>query len=115
MTYYDLFLAPVPSWNREKYLDFAKTMDPIFKEYGALSVTDCWGSDVPEGKVNSLHTAVLREEGEEVVFGFIKWESKAARDAGWEKAMADERMAGGEMPFDGKRMIFGGFDQIFEI
>ena len=115
MTYVDLFLAPVPEGNKEKYLEFAQKMDPIFKEYGALSVTDCWASDVPEGERNSLHTAVLREEGETIAFGWITWESKEARDAGWEKAMADERMAGGEMPFDGKRMIFGGFDKIFGV
>lgn len=115
MTYIDLFLAPVPSENKQNYLEFAQKMDPIFKEFGALSVVESWGSDIPEGELNSLHTAVMREEGESIAFGWIIWESKEARDAGWEKAMADERMQSGEMPFDGKRMIFGGFDKIFEV
>ncbi|KCZ55397.1 hypothetical protein HY29_12740 [Hyphomonas beringensis] len=84
----------------------------MFKEVGALSVVECWGVDVPEGKLTSMPMAVKLEEGETVVLSWISWPSKEARDAAWEKLMADERMAGMEMPFDGSRMIFGGFDVV---
>lgn len=115
MSYVDIFVAPVPTANRQKFLDHAGQVDPIFKEYGALSVVETWSNDVPEGEVNSLHTAVMRKEDESIIVGWVEWESKEARDAGWEKLMADPRMQSGDMPFDGKRMIFGGFDKIFEI
>ena len=77
-----------------------------------MSVVECWGVDVPEGKLTSMPMAVKLEEGETVVLSWISWPSKEARDAAWEKLMADERMAGMEMPFDGSRMIFGGFDVV---
>jgi uncharacterized protein YbaA (DUF1428 family) len=112
--YVDGFLCAVPTANKSAYLAHATMSAAIFKEYGALSVVECWGDDVPEGKVNSLHTAVLRQEDETVVFSWITWPDKATRNAAWEKLMADPRMApeNNPMPFDGKRMIFGGFDTL---
>ena len=116
MTYVDGFLAAVPTENKEAYRRHAELAAVVFKDHGALSLVECWGDDVPEGKVNSMHTAVLRKPEETVVFSWITWPSKAARDAGMEKALADSRLAPetNPMPFDGKRMIFGGFDIIVD-
>ena len=114
MTYVDAFMAAVPEANKAAYLDQAKMMAGLFKEFGALSVAECWGVDVPEGKKNSMHTAVLREDGEGVVFSWVTWPSKAVRDAAWGKMETDERMQNMSMPFDGSRLIFGGFEMMLE-
>ena len=116
MHYVDGFVTPVPTAKREAYLEHARYAAPIFKEFGALSVVECWGDDVPEGKLTSFSMAVKREPDESVVFSWVTWPSKAVRDAGWEKVMADPRMQPGElsMPFDGKRLIYGGFEMILE-
>jgi uncharacterized protein YbaA (DUF1428 family) len=102
----------VPTANRAAYLEFARTTATIFKACGALQSVDCWGDDVPEGKLTSFPMAVQRKPDETVVFGWLVWPSRAARDAGMKKAMEDPRMKDMKMPFDGKRMIYGGFDTI---
>ena len=114
MTYVDGFVAAVPTANKEKYLQHATEAAAIFKEYGALEVVECWGDDVPEGETTSFTMAVKRQDDETAVFAWISWPSKAARDEAWAKIMADPRMAPDRapMPFDGKRMIYGGFAQI---
>ncbi|MBI2771127.1 MAG: DUF1428 domain-containing protein [Burkholderiales bacterium] len=114
MNYIDGFVAAVPTANRDKYLSHAQQAAAIFKEHGALQVVECWGNDVPEGKVTSFSLAVQRKEDETVVFSWVTWPSKAVRDEGWKKVMADARMQPGQnpMPFDGKRLIYGGFEQI---
>ena len=114
MNYVDGFVAAVPNANRENYLQHAKEAAVIFKEYGALSVVETWGNDVPEGKLTSFTMAVQRKDDETVVFSWVTWPSKEVRDKGWEKVMADARMQPGknEMPFDGKRLIYGGFETI---
>jgi uncharacterized protein YbaA (DUF1428 family) len=114
MTYVDGFVAAVPTANKEAYRKHAENAAVVFKEHGALSLVECWGDDVPEGKINSLHTAVMRKEDETVVFSWTLWPDKATRDAGWQKIMADPRMQPdvNTMPFDGSRMIFGGFEMI---
>jgi uncharacterized protein YbaA (DUF1428 family) len=115
MAYVDGFLIAVPTAKRQAYHDLAAMAAPIFREHGALSVVECWGDDVPEGKVTSFPMAVKLEPGETVVFSWIVWPSREARDAGNAKVMADPRMQPpGEMPFDGKRMIFGGFEMMVE-
>jgi uncharacterized protein YbaA (DUF1428 family) len=87
----------------------------VFKEYGALKVVECWGDDVPEGKITSFPMAVKKQEDETVVFSWIIWPSRAVRDEGSKKVMADPRMQpGNTMPFDGKRLIYGGFEMILE-
>jgi uncharacterized protein YbaA (DUF1428 family) len=116
MTHVDGFLLAVPTANKSTYRALAQTAAEVFKEYGALSVVEGWGSAVPDGKVNSMNSAVLRKPDETVVFSWITWPSKAVRDAGMAKAMADPRLQAGmdTMPFDGQRMIFGEFETILE-
>ena len=112
MTYVDGFVAAAPTADRAKYKEHVKIAGIVFKEAGALRVVDCWGEDVPEGKLTSFPMAVKKEADETVVFGWIEWPSRAARDAGFAKAMQDPRLSSAAMPFDGRRMIFGGFDVI---
>lgn len=114
MTYVDGVMLAVPTANKDAYLKFAESVADCFKKYGALSVVDCWGDDVPDGKMNSMRSAVLLKPDETVVFSWVTWPSKAVRDEGWEKAMADPAMApdNNSAPFDGGRMIFGGFEMI---
>lgn len=114
MNYVDGYVVPVPTANRDAYKRAAETAAVVFKENGALSVTECWGDDVPEGKLTSFPMAVQRKEDETVVFSWITWPSKAVRDAGMKRAMEDPRLQASmnSMPFDGKRMIFGGFQVI---
>lgn len=116
MTYVDGFVAAVPTANKQAYIKHAEASAALFKEFGALSIVECWGEDIPEGKVNSLHTAVMRKEDETVVFSWVTWPDQATRDAGWQKLMSDPRMQpdANPMPFDGNRLIFGGFEVIVE-
>ncbi len=116
MSYVEGFLLPVPDDRKQAYIDHAKYCADIFKDYGMVSMTECWGDDVPEGETNSMRSAVLLKDGESVVFSWMTWPDKATRDAGWEKIMADPRMTpeAMETPFDGKRMIFGGFVPVVE-
>ena len=83
---------PVPADNKEAYRAMAPKAAPIFQEYGATRVVEAWGDDVPDGKVTDYKRAVKAEDGENVVFSWIEWPYKAARDAGWAKIMQDERM-----------------------
>jgi uncharacterized protein YbaA (DUF1428 family) len=113
MAYIDGFVAPAR--DREAYLEMARKAAPIFLEHGAIRVVESWAHDVPRGKVTDFYMSVKAEEDETPVFSWIEWPSKEARDAGWEKVMADERMKPeGEMPFDGKRMFWGGFEPILD-
>jgi uncharacterized protein YbaA (DUF1428 family) len=112
LNYVDGFVASVTTSKRDAYREHCELAGRVFKEHGALAVVDCWGDDVPEGKLTSFPMAVKREPDETVVFGWIVWPSRAARDAGMAKAMADKRLQSAPMPFDGKRMIFGGFQTI---
>jgi uncharacterized protein YbaA (DUF1428 family) len=116
MTYVDGFLLAVPTANKEAYRKHAADAAVVFKECGALSFVECWGDDVPEGKVNSMHTAVMRKPDETVVFSWVTWPDKATRDAGFAKIMADPRMQPNvnPMPFDGTRTIYGGFNIIVQ-
>jgi uncharacterized protein YbaA (DUF1428 family) len=116
MKYVDGFVAAVPTANREAYHQHAELAAGVFKENGALSVVECWGDDVPEGEETSFPLAVKRQPDESVVFAWITWPSKAARDAGMAKVMTDPRMDMkiNPMPFDGKRLIYGGFDVLLQ-
>ncbi|WP_029086962.1 DUF1428 domain-containing protein [Brevundimonas aveniformis] len=114
MPYLDITAIPVPSESQAAYLEHSALTTAWFKEVGALSVTETWGTDVPDGKLTDFKKAVALKDGETVAIGWITWPDKATRDAGWEKLMQDERMQSSTFPFDGKRMIFGGFDVIAE-
>ena len=115
MSYIDGFVIPVPAGNREAYLAMSKQMTATFKRLGATRVVECWGSDVPDGKVTDYKMAVKAEDGENVVFSWIEWPDKAARDKGWESLMKDERMKGPEdNPMAGARMIYGGYSVILD-
>jgi uncharacterized protein YbaA (DUF1428 family) len=115
MSYIDGFIIPVPAAKKEAYRKMAAAAQAVFKEHGASRVVECWGNDVPDGKVTDFKRAVNAEAGENIVFSWIVWPSKAARDAGNKKVMQDPRMQpGSDMPFDGKRMIFGGFEILLD-
>lgn len=116
MKYIDGFAAAIPAANKDKYIEHARLAAAIFKEHGALKLVECWGDDVPDGKLTSFPQAVLCQPDEIVAFSWIEWPSKAARNAGMEKVMADPRMQPdvNPMPFDGKRLIYGGFQIIVD-
>lgn len=117
MTYIDGFVAPVFPGRGDDYARMARESAAIFLEHGALQVVETVGDDVHEGKVTDLWRAVQADKaaGETVVFSWILWPSKEARDAGWAKAMADERMTPpADSSFDMKRMIYGGFNVILD-
>jgi uncharacterized protein YbaA (DUF1428 family) len=115
MNYIDGFVAAVPSANRERYKKHAEAAAVVFKEYGALRLVECWGDDVPEGKLTSFPMAVKRKDDETVVFSWITWPSKKVHDEGMKKVMADPRLQPDKMPFDGKRMIYGGFEMLVDV
>lgn len=117
MAYIDGFVIPVKKTDREKYRAYAAKFSPLFKEYGALSIVETFGDDVPPGKQTDFYRAVACTQDETVVFSWIVWPDKATRDAGNGKAMEDPRMqdAMTSAPFDAKRMIYGGFETILSI
>ena len=117
MLYVDGFVCAVPTANRETYREHAEAAARVVKEHGALSVVECWGDDVPEGKLTSFPMAVKRQPDETVVFSWIVWPSRERRDAGMKKVMADPRLQpdANPMPFDGKRLIYGGFEMIVNV
>lgn len=115
MTYVDGFLMAVPTAKKEEYRRFAESMVPLFKKHGAISLVECWGDDVPDGEVTSFPLAVKCAEDETVVFSWITWPDKATRDAGTKRVMEEPEVTSvnpADMPFDGKRMIFGGFEKL---
>jgi uncharacterized protein YbaA (DUF1428 family) len=116
MPYIDGFVAAVPTANKAAYKKHAEDAAVVFKEHGALKLVECWGDDVPPGEVTSFPLAVKCRDDETVVFSWVLWPSREARNAGMEKAMIDPRLQPdvNPMPFDGKRMIFGGFEMIVD-
>lgn len=114
MSYVDISVTPVPTKTKDQYIEMSKHMAAKFRALGATSVSEYWGNDVPDGEVTSMPMAVALKPDETVVVSEITWESKEERDEGWEKLMKDPEVQDWDMPFDGKRMIFGGFDIIVE-
>ena len=116
MSYVDGYVLAVPTANKEIYKGLAQLAQKVFKDHGAIQVFECWGDDVPAGKVTSFPMAVKCNDGETVVFSWVVWPSKEARTTGMQKSMEDPRMKydPSTMPFDGKRMIFGGFEVLVE-
>lgn len=111
MAYVDGFLAAVPQDRKDAFLAHASVAREVFRENGALNVVECWADDVPEGKLTSMPMAVKAEPGEAVVFSWIVWPDKETRNKAFQTVMEDPRMSdeANPMPFDGKRMIYGGF------
>jgi uncharacterized protein YbaA (DUF1428 family) len=110
MDYVDGFVVAVPTANREKYRVLAETAAAKFREFGALQVVECWGDDVPDGSVTSFPMAVKKAPDETVVFSWTIWPSKEVRDDAHSRMMNDPEMPSmADLPFDGKRMIYGGF------
>lgn len=114
MAYVDGYVIAVPEEKKQAYLELAKKFAPIFKEYGATRVVENWGDDVPEGKVTDFRRAVNAQPGESIVFSWVVYPSKEVRDRAHKTMYSDERMKGSEMPFDGKRMIIGGFTTLLD-
>ena len=115
MSYIDGFVIPVPAGNKDAYRAAAAKAATVWKEHGATRVVECWGDDVPEGKITDFRGAMKAEPGENIVFSWVVWPSKSARDEGNKKIMADPRMKmSDDMPFDGKRLIYGGFEMLLD-
>lgn len=109
MTYIDGFVTPVLPGRDEEYAAFAREMAAILREHGALQMVEALSDDVPHGKQTDFWRAVAAADGERIAFSWIVWADRATRDAGMAKVMADARMRTDDVPFDMKRMIFGGF------
>ena len=116
MAYIDGLVAAVPNANKDAYRKMAERSSVIFKDHGAVQLVECWGDDVPDGTLTSFPMAVKCGADETVVFAWIMWPDKSTRDAGMKQAMEDSRMQSlmETMPFDTKRLIFGGFDVIVD-
>ena len=116
MYYVDGFVVAVPTSNKDAYIHHARLAAEIFREHGALRITECWGDDVPDGKLTSFPMAVKLEPEETAVFSWIEWPSREVRDVGMQKVMEDPRLKqdSNPMPFDGKRMIYGGFRMVVD-
>jgi uncharacterized protein YbaA (DUF1428 family) len=112
--YVDGSVIPVPAGNKRAYAESMKGIAALMKECGATRVVDAWGDDVPDGKVTDYKGAVKAGADEKIVYSWIEWPSKQTRDKGWEKAMNDPRMRATDRPFDGKRMIHGGFAPLID-
>lgn len=116
MSYYTGSVTPVPNANRQAYIDHATRAWPIMREHGATRMVETWGEDVQRGKWTDFHRAVDAKEGESIVFAWLEWPDRASSDAAFRKMMDDPSFSEklGEIPFDGKRMIWGGFSPVFE-
>jgi uncharacterized protein YbaA (DUF1428 family) len=112
--YVDAMVAAVPTDKKEEFRKFATAHSALFREFGAVRVVDAWGDDVPDGKVTDFKGAVQAEDGETVIYSWVEWPSKEVRDQAWGKLMEDPRMQETPMPFDGKRLIHGGFSAIVD-
>jgi uncharacterized protein YbaA (DUF1428 family) len=110
MSYIDGFVIPVPKDKKGAYKEMASQAVPLFKEYGALRVVECWGDDLPPGKVTDFQRGVHATDDENIVFSWIVWPSKEVRDRANAKMRDDPRMQmTGDVPFDMERMVMGGF------
>lgn len=112
--YTDGMVTPVPEANKDAYLELARKTSKKFRDLGAVRVVEAWGDDIPDGKVTDYRRAVKAESGETVAFSFIQWPDKATRDGAWQKLMEDPDMQDNAMPFDGKRMFWGGFAPLLD-
>lgn len=114
MLYVDGFVIPVAKDMVDAYKAHARKAGEVWMEHGALSFVECVGDDVPYGELTSFPRAVQAKDDETVIFSWIVYRSRADRDAVMAKVMADPRI-NRDMPFDGKRLIFGGFEMLFQM
>lgn len=114
MSYITGFLIPVKTADKDRYLESARKSWPVFQKYGCLEQVETWGEDIPEGKLTSFPRAVQQQAGEAVVFSWLRWPDRATADACFAKMESEPDFADMDMPFDGERMIWAGFDPIFE-
>jgi len=116
VSYIEGFIAAVPAVNKEKYRDHAQKAWPVFQQLGATRMMECWGDDVPKGESTDFFRAVKATDDEVVVFSWVVYPDKATRDSANEKMMNDPQLSEqmGDMPFDGKRLVYGGFEPIFD-
>ena len=112
-TYIDVFMGAVPTTRLDDYRQHIADTSRLFRKHGAVNVVECWGDDVPEGKLTSMPLAVKCQADETVAVGWVVWPSKTVRDAGW-KAFMDDPDTPKDMPFDGQRMIYGGFNLLMQ-
>lgn len=110
--YIQMAVLPVPTANKQSYVDHATQMAAIFRELGAEISLECWGTDIPEGKTTDFRKAVAAKADESIVCAMMRWPSKEVADQAMMAMRSDPRMAGMQMPFDGSRMIFGGFESL---
>lgn len=115
MTYIDGFVAAVPAANKQAYIEHARQAADLFRQWGATRVVESWGDDVPAGKLTDFQRAVQAKPDEVIVFSWIEYPDKATRDAVGRKMMSDPTMAAMTLPFDGARMIFGGFEALMVV
>ena len=116
MSYITGCLVPVPTANKQKYADHATKSWPIFQKRGALRMVETWGVDVPHGKVTDFYMAAKAKEDETIVYSWIEWPDRATADAAFATMMDDPEMQNmGEMPFDGIRMMWGGFEPLVDL
>lgn len=114
MSYVDGFVAAVPTAKKDEWKAFVTKWAPTFLGYGAKRIVESWGDQVPRGKQTDFYMSVKAKDDETVCFSWIEWDSKDARDAGMAKVMADPAMGAVQMPFDGARMIIGGFEPLLD-
>ncbi|WP_443030434.1 DUF1428 domain-containing protein [Sphingomonas sp. ZT3P38] len=113
--YVDGYLVPVAEGRKDAYRSLASLASTVFRDHGATRVVEAWGDDLPDGTVTDYKGAVQAQVDEKIVFSWVEWPDKPTRDAGMAKVMQDERMKpDGDMPFDGKRMIYGGFVPVLD-
>jgi uncharacterized protein YbaA (DUF1428 family) len=118
VAYIDGFVIAVPTGNKEEFVDHARRVGAMFLEFGAIRMVEGWGDDVPDGRQTDFSRAVQAKDDETVAFAWVEWPDKATRDAAMEKFRSDPRMnpeTNEPPPFDGKRMIFGGFVPVLEL
>lgn len=117
MPYSDGYVLAVPTAHKQAFIDYARKVDHLFTKHGALHVFENWADDVPTGKTTDFYKAVNAKPDESIVFSWVLWPDKASRDKGNEKVMEDMKALGLmdlDTPFDGKRLIYGGFDSVVE-
>lgn len=115
MSYIDGFVIPVKTADKQAFIDHAQRIDKFFIDYGALRVVEAWGDDVPAGKLTDFARAVQATDDETVAFSWIEWPDKVTRDTAMKAIEENAEIMAGPMPFDGKRMIFGGFAAVFDL